>query len=149
MADLVVEAYVSWAWTAEHVAAVERSHSPLILPNTPAAEPALVHFSRMGTDGEQISWLWLFNDKAEAIALRTLPQFCQGSEIDLIEATIPDSKDVALTLVPSQWLRHIPDDIHEVWIGFDWRRYKMDRSLPFATRTRMSAEEFMGLVRRV
>lgn len=150
--------YLSWAWTPWQVTQQERQESSkLILPGDyqwradPAqSDAALVHFSML-TDGDEVSWLWLFSEMKEALALRALPEFAAGGEVDLIEVTIPnDPKRCYLQHVPGRWLLDLPladNGISQVWYGFDYRKYIQDRSLRVASK-QYSLEEFQQRVKR-
>lgn len=152
------DVYFSWAWTPYQVAQQERQSSPLILPDAPVSgsgDAALVHFASFDAIGQERNWLWLFHSEAEAMALRCLPQFAQGKEIDLIETTIPPDQpgqpqQIYLQCVPRSWLLNLPlaeSGISEVWLGFDYKKYAWDRLLEVSC-DRLSVDEFLSMLRQ-
>jgi hypothetical protein len=163
--EIVSDHYYCWAWTPELVAAKEKSDrradSMLILPDSPAwldkpTEAAIAHFSIL-KDGEEYSWLWLFQDQNEAIALKILPDFLGEDDPDatMITSTLPptppgERSGVYLQPVPATWLKDWQLQelgVHEIWIGFDFRKYRSDRNLRVATTNILSTEEFLEALR--
>ncbi len=156
--------YFSWGWTPARVAEMERAeqrrNSVLILPDSPQSlaqvNPAIVHFSRL-VDGQQWAWLWLFKNREEAIALRLLPEFLPDSDPvgTLISATIPKRPpgkpaSCYLQVVPDVWLQEwdlLDNEIYEVWLGFDRKRFVLDRMLQSAAQV-FGSEEFQTMLRR-
>lgn len=151
---------VSWAWSADYLAkSQETSPSGLILPTTSTDDrPAFVHFSKMADGGEK-SWLWLFPDPREALALRTL-QVTPGLKNDplaqLVALTIPRlvpdcPRATYVQVVDVAHLGGLPLEemgIHEVWIGFDYTKYAADRIPALSTQACLSAAEFCAIARR-
>lgn len=155
----------AWAWTAEFLALAEekRSEGGIILPQSTAVDsgPAFAHFSTM-LEGTERSWLWFFPQVQQAASLRILPASQKAAfggcdnNCDLIEATLPEAapgeiSPLTLVLVDQNWLARLPLEelgIHEIWIGFHWRRYLSDRNLRFCADTVLSAEEFCAVGRR-
>ena len=153
---------LSWAWTAAYLRSkneYEQTESGLILPGAIAnqsEEPALVHFSRMVIGGAERSWLWLFDGVGAGVSLKMVPRYAEGAEADIIEATLPppppgEPSPVVLHYIDVPWLRGLPLSelgIHEVWVGFDYKRFARDRNLRSCTDAIMSAEEFGKIARR-
>lgn len=51
--------------------------------------------------------------------------------------------------MPLDWLYfNIPDDIHEVWVGFDYRKFAQDRSLRASADYVFSVEDFKAIAAR-
>ena len=89
----------------------------------------------------------------EAVSLRMCPQYASGPEMDLIQQTlptVPGKQDLCdICSINLAWLRPlIPDDIQEVWIGFNYHQYVQDRNLRACTQAVMSAEDFKELAAR-
>jgi hypothetical protein len=155
------EVYCSWAWTAQHVAAIgaaerQRETGLILPPQVESDRTHLAHFSTL-RDGEQYSWLWLFDNAYEAVAVKQLPSHLSDDDPvgDLIGATLPDEslhgQTCYLQSVPRSWFKQIPFaelGIHEIWFGFKWKVFCEDRSLRAATSDILSAEEFMEALRR-
>jgi hypothetical protein len=160
---IYLESYCSWAWTPEHVAAIEaaekQQQTGLILP--PQSKPFegnahLVHFSTLRPEGQH-SWIWLFDNACDAVSVKITPSMLPDDDPvgDLISATLPDEnihgKTNYLQSVPRSWLKSLDFDaldIHEVWFGFNWKIFCQDRSLRAAIPEILSAEEFTTALRR-
>lgn len=156
------DTYLSWAWTAKHVADVaqaeRQSQSVIILPDQPRpddAEPALCHFSTL-RGGEQYSWIWLFDNATDAVTLKLLPSFLTPDDPagTLIAATLPDEmqhgKTNYLQQVPMSWLKDLDlavFGIHEVWFGFNYKQFIQDRSLRAAAAEVLGVDEFQKICR--
>ena len=151
--------WTTWVWTPYHVEQQERQErSGLILPEgtrflpQPEREvtPAITHFSRLSETGEEISWLWLFQDAREPIYLRLLPERLPDSDPvgSLIEATLPprnpnEPPRLRLATVPHKWLVTLDlTPVQEIWVGFDIQTFLHYRSLERAA-TRYGRDEFL------
>ena len=157
----MTDIYYSWAWTPHHVAEMEKAEasqsaetSLLILPEQhkpPPTDSALCHFSAF-KNGEQHSWIWLFLDQPQAIALRLLPNYLDEDDqvSNLITATLPprtpgNPPNTYLQVIPKQWLMNwnLPElGIAEVWVGFDHHRFRFSRLLEKSCE-QYSVEEFL------
>jgi len=142
----------SWAWSGAYLtlATDTRTESGLILPN-PTQEPAYCHFSRLSPEGDDISWLWLFETPIEAASLRMMQTMqLKDALADLVEITIPITLpdcQVPTYLQPADLSYlgrlHLHElGIHEVWLGFDYKRYAAQRSMAGAATLVLSADEF-------
>jgi hypothetical protein len=152
------EAYHSWAWTPRLVQEKEK-HDSLLLNPIGSLEPeaAIAHFNIL-RNGVEYSWLWLFSDAREAVALRLFPNFLPPEDDmgTLIKATLPPDRagqpqNCYLQIVPLQWLLTwdlLGNDIQEVWFGFDFRKFKLDRNLRSCTNLILGAEELVGELQR-
>lgn len=147
----------TWAWRSSFLAQGEetRSDGGIILPSRkPDDRDAIAHFSRLDDSGDEQSWLWLFPDKSQAVALRMAADYVGDPQMSAISQALPrgpsDQVQPCTVLnVPLEWIRSaIPDDIHEVWIGFDWRGYSRDFALRAATDAILSAQEFRSIAGR-
>jgi hypothetical protein len=159
------DSYYSWGWSPYYVKEAEKKEkndTGLILPEwvemnqlNPDNEAAIVHWSTI-KDGAQYSWLWLFEEVREAVALRAITEFLpDDSNRALIEATIP--KDVPgqpklcyVQQIPRQWLLDWPlieAGIHEVWLGFDYKKFKEVWELKLCAQV-FSVEEFQAHLKR-
>lgn len=150
----------SWAWSPQYLAQLEQADHPqgLILPPTakPLPEPAFCHFSQMREDGE-FSWLWFFPDRQQAASLRIMQAMPVRDDLaELVQLTVPRElpdchNPTFLQLVDVGYLARLPlldMGIHEVWIGFDYRKYVSDRNPRAATDLALPAEEFCAVARR-
>lgn len=159
--------YYAWAWTPHLVEQMERAEkthqSGLILPGQPLpeerkGESAIAHFSGF-KEGEQYSWIWLFEEQKEALRLRLLPQFLDEDDgaATLITATIPDNPpgqpvNTYLQVVPIRWLQEdwnlLEAGISEVWVGFNFKQFTLDRTLKACTQV-YGTEEFLEMLKRL
>ena len=140
---------------------MEQADKPqgLILPFTVIAnqpEPAFCHFSQMRPEGE-FSWLWLFPSRQQAAALRIMQSLPVNDLLaELVQATIPRSlpdcpTPTYLQEVDVNYLASLPLldlGIHEIWIGYDFKKYLGDRNPRAAVDLVLSAEEFCGVASR-
>ncbi|MBT9160561.1 MAG: hypothetical protein DDT26_01848 [Dehalococcoidia bacterium] len=124
-------------------------------PEIIGTDPALVHFAGLSRSGQVTNWLWLFTIAEEPVCLRLLPRFARdlpgvdNGELDLIEATLPQNREIYVQTVPADWLRDHPlDGIDYVWLGFDRAAYKEKRSIGHAVSAVMEVEEFKRCLRR-
>ena len=147
----------TWAWTPYQVSKFDKGDSPLYLPeSTTTDDAAIVHFSTL-REGEQYSWLWMFNNQNEALSLRLLPRFLKASDdpvSTLLTSTIPENEPgqpttTYLQVLPTNWFKTWDlSEIHEVWLGFDWLKFRDDRNLRSSSQ-QFSVDEWLELVARV
>jgi hypothetical protein len=140
---------------------MEQADKPqgLILPFTAIPEkpePAFCHFSQMRPEGE-FSWLWFFPSRQQAAALRIMPSLPVNDLLaELVQSTIPRSlpdcpTPTYLQEVDVGYLGSLPLlelGIHEIWIGYDFKKYISDRNPRAATDLVLSAEDFCGVAHR-
>jgi len=151
------EEYLSWAWTPSYIEAATQGHdvtpSGLLIPSSAGnqfSNGAIAHFSRFNSDGEEISWLWLFENQAEALRLRLLPQIAPSiAGVGLIDATLPKPPPgktyTFCQVVPVRWFNSWPlelQGIYEIWIGFDWAKFVSTRDLSQSAHYIMGSGEF-------
>lgn len=157
------ETYFTWAWTPYRVNKAEQTarerESAIILPNQPSwqlsDESAIAHFSQL-RDGDEYSWVWLFPDQPQAVALRLLPRFLPEDDpaSTLISSTLPGDrpgqpKECYLQELPADWLSRcglLEEGIKEIWLGFNYRHFVKDRNLRAATSEVLSTDEFLSLL---
>ena len=147
----------SWAWSGQYIALAteNKTEAGLILPSQPQA-PAYCHFSRLSPEGEEIAWLWLFSTPIEAASLRMMQAMqVQDALADLVELTIPTTlpdcstptylQPVDLSYLAGQPLQEL--GIHEVWLGFNYKRYAAHRSMVTAADLVLPTDEFIQKAR--
>ncbi len=159
---MALDHFYSWAWTPHQVYASDKAEqekeSILFLPDqaTPyTGDAAIAHFSTL-RDGAQHSWLWVFAERTEALSVRMLPSFLGEDDpvSTIISSSLPPNepqKPLAtyLQVVPIDWfLQWDLDEIQEVWLGFNYKQFILDRVLQSAAQV-FSTEEFLAYVRRV
>ena len=152
---------LSWAWTETVVAEMEHQQRLqldfLDIPVTPK-DAALCHLSRLSAsplDPPQISWLWFFENEREALGLRLMPQLViPGADrlVDLIRETIPaDDRITFLQMVPLSFAKsqdYRDAGIHEVWWGFDYKKWVSNTDLSQCT-TKLSIDDFQQRLSRI
>lgn len=152
----------SWCWTARLLQSCQdgftQTDGGIFLPSSEPVDdsPAMVHFSQLQPEGGQFSWLWLFPDLEEATRLRLLLNFpanIDPADYGLLEAVLPSAAPgepdpCFVQSLDVEWLRRvIPDDVHEVWVGFDFKTYVSDLNLRLAA-TVYLVEEFTAIAAR-
>lgn len=151
----------SWAWRANALPsdtpAYSRSPGGLLLPMGMAEqEDALAHFNRL-VDGQELAWLWLFLRPEEGLQLRLLADFegpVSQEVVQLIESALPkpapgQPDPCFLQPIPMDWLKTVvqPDQIQQIWIGFDFSQFVSKRGLTASTEV-IPVEDFVAIAAR-
>ena len=119
--------------------------------------PELIHFARLiGGDQIERSWLWLSENPKELITLRLLPGFAKTVEMakDLVpiaNALPKDDPNDYLQPIEKDYLKNVPlkeRGIHEIWIGFNYKRYAHSLDLSASCEAVMDSREFLQLAKR-
>jgi hypothetical protein len=159
--SFIKDSYLSWAWSPQFVAAKDRADrgALIILPNEelPDLDAYLCHFSTL-RDGEQYSWIWLFDDLPNAVQIKILPSLLSDDDPigTLISSTLPNPdthgrKQTYLQSYPSAWLKELDFEslgIHEIWFGYDHKRFVLDRSLRAAVPVILDPDELRSELRK-